>query len=64
AREETLFTQRSGTMYVYENEKFIDAVRSGDWSKNPSTYRDAAKSLALTQACIDSLNKGIQKVKF
>lgn len=64
AREETLFTQRSGTMYVYENEKFIDAVRSGDWSKNPSTYRDAAKSLVLTQACIDSLNKGIQKVKF
>ena len=51
-------------MYVYENEKFIDAVRSGDWSKNPSTYRDAAKSLVLTQACIDSLNKGIQKVKF
>ena len=64
AREETLFTQRPGTMYVFENEKFINAVKSGDWSGNPSTYRDAAKSLALTQACIDSLNKGPQTVKF
>ncbi|MBN2584905.1 MAG: Gfo/Idh/MocA family oxidoreductase [Planctomycetes bacterium] len=38
-------------MYRSENERFLEMVASGDWSKNPSTYADAVETLKLTVAC-------------
>ncbi|OGV49961.1 MAG: hypothetical protein A2X49_00695 [Lentisphaerae bacterium GWF2_52_8] len=45
-----VFEQKSN-MYALENEVFLKMLKSGDWSANPSTYRDAAKTLSLTLAC-------------
>ena len=34
-------------MFSYENEVFLDMVSSGDWSRNPSDFHDAVKTLKL-----------------
>lgn len=46
-----------GAMFSYENDAFIKMVRSGDWSKNPSSYQDALKTLQLTLACDRALEE-------
>ena len=45
------FSQDQDHMYDHENEVFIAQVRSGDWSRNPSTYADALKTFKLTLEC-------------
>lgn len=45
------FSQDQDHMYDHENEVFIEQVRSGDWSRNPSTYADALKTFKLTLEC-------------
>lgn len=45
------FTQDQEKMYHHQNVVFLDMVKSGDWSRNPSTYSDAVKTLHLTLAC-------------
>lgn len=43
--------------YFLEDRRFIDMVKTGDFSSNRSTYEDAAKSLKLTCSALDSLEK-------
>jgi predicted dehydrogenase len=38
-------------MYDHENARFLEQVRSGDWSANPCTYDDGLATLRLTLAC-------------
>lgn len=38
-------------LHSYENDVFIDMVKREDFSENPCTYEDAAKTLALTMEC-------------
>lgn len=45
------YNQDQDHMYDYENDVFIEQVKTGDWSKNPSTYDDALKTLKLTLEC-------------
>lgn len=39
------------SIYSYENDTFLDMVRSQDWSKNICTYADGLNSLKCTLAC-------------
>ncbi len=55
--EDGCFEQK-GSIYADENEVFLKMLKSGDWSKNPSTYRDALKTLELTLACDKAVSKG------
>ncbi len=56
------FDQGVRSIYEYENEIFIKQVKSGDWSKNPSDYEDAVKTLRLTVACDIATQKGYAKL--
>ena len=49
--ETTTFRQDQGKTYEHQNEAFLAAVESGDWSRNPCDYVEGTKSLALTLAC-------------
>ena len=44
-------------MYSYENELFLDMVKSGDWSGNICTYGDGLKTLEMTLAANESVEK-------
>ena len=43
--------EQQGSMYADEDSIFLEMIENGNWDKNPSTYRDAIKSLQLTLAC-------------
>jgi len=45
------YNQDQDHMYDYENDVFIEQVKSGDWSNNPSSFDDALKTLKLTLEC-------------
>jgi len=45
------FSQDQDHMYDHQNAVFIEQVKSGDWSRNPSTYDYAVKTLKLTLEC-------------
>jgi len=45
------YNQDQDHMYDYENDVFIEQVKTGDWSKNPSPYDDGLKTLKLTLEC-------------
>lgn len=47
--------RESGSIYHHENARFLEMVTSGDWSRNPSTYEDGVKTLALTLECDEAL---------
>lgn len=49
------YRENSGRMYDHENARFLEMVTSGDWSRNPSTYEDGVKTLALTLECDEAL---------
>jgi predicted dehydrogenase len=51
--------QPAGPIHNYQNELFLDMVRSGDWSANPSAFDDALKSLRLTLACDEAATKAL-----
>jgi predicted dehydrogenase len=52
------FDQGVRSIYEYENDVFIKQIKTGDWSKNPSSYEDAVKTLKLTAACDTAVQKG------
>lgn len=49
---------QEGSIYADEDYVFLKMVKSGDWSKNPSSYRDGLKTLQLTLACDKAVTKG------
>ncbi len=49
--------EQKGSIYADENDVFIKMVKTGDWSRNPSSYRDAVKTLQLTLACDKAISK-------
>lgn len=51
ALETREYKEKPGNLYRYENDLFVDAVKTGDWKQCTATYPDAVKSLALTLAC-------------
>ena len=57
-RETRRFQQDQGRMYEFENARFLEMVKSGDWSNNPSDYADGTKSLKLTLACDAAISGG------
>ncbi len=50
--------EQQGSIYAGENEVFLKMLKSGDWSCNPSSYRDGLKTLQLTVACDKAVTKG------
>jgi predicted dehydrogenase len=44
------------SVYSWENAVFLDQVKSGDWSVNPSSYADAVATLKLTLECDRALS--------
>lgn len=56
---EQYFESPEGSKYVYEDRLFLQAVRSGDWSRNPSPYADAVNTLAVTHACDRAVETGL-----
>lgn len=57
-RGTTRRVRRRGGLYTYQNAVFLAQVKSGDWSANPSTYADGARTLALTLACDQAVTTG------
>lgn len=57
------FEQGPRSLYDYENERFLQQVRSGDWSRTPSDYEDGLKTLRLTLACDRAITHGKALVK-
>jgi len=55
--EKIEFGKSDCSMYSWENAVFLDQVRDGDWSKNPSSYADAAASLRLCLDCDRTLSE-------
>lgn len=55
-REE--YRQPAGSVYAYQNEVFLDAVRTGKWRDIPSDYHDGLLTLKLTDACDAAVVKG------
>jgi predicted dehydrogenase len=55
------FSQDQDHLYDHENRVFIDQVKSGDWSGNPSTYGDALKSLKTTLHCDEVAKRAFQE---
>ncbi|MDD2710480.1 MAG: Gfo/Idh/MocA family oxidoreductase [Verrucomicrobiae bacterium] len=53
-----LVFEDKGNFYGYENDIFLDQVKSGKWGENPSDYADGLKSLELTVACDKAVTKG------
>jgi len=49
--------EQKGSIYADENDVFIKMVKTGDWSINPSPYRDAVKTLQLTLICDKAVSK-------
>jgi predicted dehydrogenase len=47
------FEQHAGSLWDFENAVFVEKLRSGTWSEEPSNYADAVKTLALTLTCND-----------
>jgi predicted dehydrogenase len=45
------FEQDQSRFYHYENDVFLQQVRSGKWRENPSDYADGLKTLQLTYTC-------------
>ena len=43
-------------MYRAENERFLEMVTSGDWSRIPSDYADALETLRLTLRCDEAIS--------
>ena len=58
-----VFDQGPSSVYAYENSRFIDMVKSDDWSSNPSDYDDGLKTLQLTLACDRAVTKGLRLLK-
>jgi predicted dehydrogenase len=56
------FEQGSGSIFEYENDRFVRQVKTGDWSTNPCDYADGVKSLQLTLACYRAVVRGSAKV--
>ncbi len=52
------FNQDQDLMYSYQNDIFLEEVKTGDWSRNPSTYSDALKTLKLALKCQVSASGG------
>jgi len=52
------FSQDQDHMYDHQNARFLEQVKTGDWSSNPSTYTDALKTLDLTMACDRACSNG------
>lgn len=42
----------------YQNERFLEMVASGDFSKNPCDYADGARTLEMTLRCNDVVEPG------
>lgn len=59
----SVFEQEPRSIYEYENALFLDMVKSGDWSRNPSDYADGLKTLQLTLACDRAVTKGTRLLK-
>jgi len=57
-RKDDNVVEQKGSIYADENYVFLDMLKSGDWSKNPSSYRDALRTLQLTIACDKAVTKG------
>jgi predicted dehydrogenase len=53
-----VFEHRGRGIYEYENEAFLNQVRTGNWSANPSSYADALESLRVTVACNEVIATG------
>ena len=49
-------------MMAYEDDLFLKQVATGDWSANPSPYRDALATLHLTVAFDRALSEGTVRV--
>jgi predicted dehydrogenase len=47
------FEQHAGSLWDFENAVFVEKLRNGTWSEEPSNYADAVKTLALTLTCND-----------
>jgi predicted dehydrogenase len=45
------FQQEQDRMFVYQNERFIEMLTSGDWGGNPCSYDDGLATLELTEEC-------------
>lgn len=43
-------------LYEFENEHFLNMLRSGDWSANPCTFDDGLRTLELTLRCDAALS--------
>ena len=56
--ESRVFKEPEGRLHDAENVRFLEMVQSGDWSKNPSDYADAAATLQLTLDCDRAVSGG------
>ncbi len=57
--EEVLsYKQPSDSIYIYENDVFLQMVRTNEWDANPCTFDDAVESLRLTLACDEAIETG------
>ena len=45
-------------LWDYENVRFLEIVKTGDWSTNPCDYADGLKTLELTLACDEAVERG------
>jgi len=43
--------QDQSRIYEHQNRRFLEMVVAGGWDRNPSTYEDAVRTLALTLLC-------------
>ena len=54
--EKRVTADNSRAIHDYQNIVFLEAARSGDWSKNPSTFADATETLRLTLQCDETVS--------
>ncbi len=56
--EDETFGGGGQALHVPQNERFLEMVESGDWSRNPCDYADGLKTLELTLACDEAITRG------